>query len=186
MAEQEGITADNWFDNFVEYVKQALEIVQLKGDAIDRASQDEEAFAMGLIVIALAGAGLAIAFVNPFGLIAFPVLWIVIAFIWAGVFHLLATLAFKGEGEFMDFFRPYALAFVLFWVNVVPGLNVVLGWAAGLWLLVVAALCVERVYGLDRPRAIATVGIPTAAVLALVFVFGVFVAAVWTFFQLSR
>ena len=60
MTEQQVQTAGGWLDSFVEYVKQALDIIQLKAEAIDRARGDEEAFTMGLIVITLGGIGAAV------------------------------------------------------------------------------------------------------------------------------
>ncbi|HJN47847.1 MAG TPA: hypothetical protein QGE93_03830, partial [Acidobacteriota bacterium] len=77
--------------------------------------------------------------------------------------HLLATMLFKGEGEFIGFFRPYSLAFVLLWVNAIWILKSVLVLVAGFWLLVVTSSILERNYSLDRPQAIATVAIPVAA-----------------------
>jgi len=171
MTEQQAQSAGNWLDSLVEYVKQALEIVQLKTDAIDRARQDDEAFTMGLVIIALGGIGAAIGAIFPFGLIMFPVMYVVFAFIFAAIIHLLATMVFGGEGEFLGFFRPYGLAYILTWVNVIPILNLVLGWVAGIWMLVVAVLCVERAYGLDRPKAIATVAIPVVVMFFLLTVF---------------
>ena len=171
MTEQQAQSAGNWLDSLVEYVKQALEIIQLKTDAIDQARQDDEAFTMGLVIIALGGIGAAIGAIFPFGLIMFPVMYVVFAFIFAAIIHLLATMVFGGEGEFLDFFRPYGLAYILTWVNVIPILNLVLGWVAGIWMLVVAVICVERAYGMDRPKAIATVAIPVVVMFVLMMMF---------------
>jgi len=167
MSEQHMQTAGTWLDDFMGYVKQAIDIIQLKEDAIDRARDDEEAFTMGLVIIVLGGIGAAIGSLMPFGLVMFPVFYLVGAFVFAAIVHLLATMVFKGEGEFIDFFRPYSLAHVLTWVNVIPILNMVLGLIAGLWMLAVAVICVERNYSLDRPQAIATVAIPMVTLLVL-------------------
>lgn len=176
MAEPQ-VATQSPFDNFIEYVKQALEIVKLQPEAIDRASKDENAFTMGLIVIAVGGVAMAIGSLAIFGVVAFPILLIVGAFIGAGIFHLLATLAFKGEGEFIQFFRPFSLAYVLTWVNVVPLLNVVLGFVAWIWMLAVTVLIVERTYSLERPQAIATVAIPVVVLFVLAMLFGAFLAS---------
>ena len=74
MTEQQAQTVGSWLDTFVDYVKQALEIVQLKTEAIDQARRDDEAFTMGLVIIALGGVGAAIGNLTPFGLIMFPVM----------------------------------------------------------------------------------------------------------------
>ncbi len=171
MTEEQAQTAGSWLDSFVGYVKQAIEIIQLKGDAIDRARGDEEAFTMGLVIIGLAGIGAAIGSLFPVGLVVFPLMYAVGAFVFAAIVHLLATMVFKGEGEFIEFFRPYSLAYVLHWVNVVWVLNMVLGWVAGLWMLVVTVVCVERCYKLDRAQAIATVAIPVAVLFILSMMF---------------
>lgn len=171
MSEPQAPTAAGWLDNFVDYLKQALEIIQLKEDAIDRARVDDEAFTMGLVIIALAGIGMAIGSMFPFGVVAFPVMFAVGAFVFAAIVHLLATMVFKGQGEFIEFFRPYSLAHILLWVNVVWVLNLVLGWIASIWLLVVTVLCVERAYRIDRAQAIATVAIPVAVLFVLAMMF---------------
>ncbi len=168
MTEQHTQTAGTWLDDFMGYVKQAIDIIQLKEDAIDRARDDEDAFTMGLAIIVLGGIGAAIgSSLMPFGFVMFPVFYLVGAFVSAAIVHLLATMVFKGEGEFIDFFRPYSLAYVLTWVTVIPILNMVLGLIAGLWMLAVAVICVERNYSLDRPQAIATVAIPMVTLLVL-------------------
>ena len=62
MTEQHMQSAGTWLDDFVGYVKQAIEIIQLKEDAIDRVRDDEDAFTMGLVIIVLGGIGAAIGF----------------------------------------------------------------------------------------------------------------------------
>jgi hypothetical protein len=56
-------------------------------------------------------------------------------------------------------------------VNIIWILNVILGWLAGLWMLVVAVICVERAYKLDRAKAIATVAIPVAVLILFSLMF---------------
>lgn len=180
MAEPQ-VATQSPFDNFIDYVKQALEIVQLQPDAIDRASKDEGAFMMGLIIIAIGGVAMAIGSLAFFGIVAFPIMLIVGAFVFTGILHLLATMAFKGQGEFIEFFRPISLAYVLTWVNVVPFLNAILGLVAGIWMMVVAVVVVERTYSLERPQAIATVVIP-AVVLGILFaILSVFIFSMFFF-----
>lgn len=181
MTEQQAQTAGGWLDSFVEYVKQALDIIQLKEDAIDRARGDEEAFTMGLIVITLGGIGAAVGSMNPLGVVVFPVFYLVLAFIGAAILHLIATMVFGGEGEFVSFFRPFGLAYVLAWVNVVWVLNVVLSPLAGLWMCVVWVVCIEREYGLERGKAIATVAIPLAILFFLAMLFLAFLGAAAVF-----
>jgi len=177
MTEQQAQTASGWLDNFVEYVKQAIDIIQLKTDAIDRARGDEEAFTMGLVIIALGGIGAAIGYLNPFGVIFMPVVSLVMAFVVMAILHLIATLLFGGQGEYVRLFRPLSLAYVLTWVNVVWILNFILSPLAGIWWCVVAVLCIEREYGLDRGKAIATVAIPVVVLFLLAVMFLAFLGA---------
>ena len=107
----------------------------------------------------------------------FPVVYLVGAFIGAAILHLIATMVFGGEGEFVSFFRPFALTYVLAWVNVIWVLNWVLSPIAGLWMCVVWVVCIEREYGLDRGKAIATVAIPVAILFFLGMLFLAFLGA---------
>ena len=167
-----------WRDNFVEYVKQAIDIIQLNEDAIDRARDDEEAFMMGLVIIALGGIAAGIGSMSAPVFVFSPILFIVAALVFAVILHLLATMLFKGEGEFIGFFRPYSLAFVLLWVNAIWILKSVLVLVAGFWLLVVTSSILERNYSLGRPQAIATVAIPVVALFVMSTVLvGTFVLA---------
>lgn len=175
MAEPQVSTAGSFLDNFVEHLKRALEVVQLNGEEIDRVTADEEAFTMGLLIIGLSGVAAAIGSMAPFGVVILPVFCLIGAFIGSGILHLIATVAFKGEGEFLDFFRPFSFAYILTWVSVIWVLNFALTPLAWVWMCVVWVVCVERVYGLDRPKAIATVAIP---VVVLTVLFIMFFAAV--------
>jgi len=172
-------TQKNPVESFVEYVQDALEIIQLKTEQIDKTAKDEGAFVMGLVIIALAGIASAIGTFNFPGLIFNPVLSIVGAFLVTGLLHLLATLLFKGEGDFLEFFRPVSLTYILYWVMVIPFLGWALSPLAGIWGLVVSVLIVERVYGLDRAKAIATVAIVIGAFMMLFIIFGSMMAMLW-------
>ncbi len=172
-------TQKNPVETFVDYVQDALKIIQLKTEQIDKTAKDEGAFVMGLVIIALAGVASAIGTFNFPGLIFNPVLSIVGAFLVTGLLHLLATLLFKGEGDFLEFFRPVSLTYILYWVMVIPFLGWALSPLAGIWGLVVSVLIVERVYGLDRAKAIATVAIVIGAFMMLFIIFGSMMAMLW-------
>jgi len=169
----------NPVESFVDYVHDAIEIIQLKTDQIDKTAKDESAFMMGLVIIALAGIAMAIGMFNFPGLIFYPVLSIVGAFLVAGLLHLLATLLFKGEGDFLEFFRPFSHTYILHWVMVIPWLGLALAPIAGLWGLVVSALIVERVYSLDRAKAIAAVAIVIGAFMLLSIILGSMTVIFW-------
>ena len=163
---------ENPVESFVDHVQDALKIVQFKAEQIDKTAKDESAFVMGLVIIALSGIALAIGRFDFQGLVFNPVLAVVFAFIWTGLLHLLATLLFKGEGDFIEFFRPISHAYIVLWVVVIPFFWFPLGLIAEIWAAAVSVLIVERIYGLDRGKAIATVAIPIGAFFLLLFVFG--------------
>jgi hypothetical protein len=169
----------NPVESFVDYVHDAIEIVQLKTEQIDETAKDEGAFVMGLVIIALAGIASAIgSFYFP-GLVFYPVLAVVFAFVWTGLLHLLATLMFKGEGDFLEFFRPVSHTYILLWLTVIPFIGGLLGTLAFIWMAVVTALIVERIYSLDRAKAIATVAIVLGAYMMLFIIFGSMMAIIW-------
>lgn len=172
-------TDKNPVESFIDYVHNAFEIIQLKTEQIDSTAKDEGAFIMGLVIIALAGIASAIGTFNFPGLIFNPVFFVVGAFLLTGLLHLLATLLFKAEGDFLEFFRPVSHTYILYWVTVVPFLGWALAPIAGIWGLVVCVLIVERVYALERAKAIATVAIVVGALMLLFIIFGSMAAVLW-------
>lgn len=159
--------------NFGDNIQRALRVVQLDRLAIDATARDESAFTLGVATIALGGAAYAIGTLNvPIGLLTHAVGWLLVAVLFGGALHLLAVLAFRGQGAFVPFFRAFSHTFVAQWITAVPMLGPPVLWLACLWQLVVTVVILERLYGLDRTRAVLCVGILTAAVLLLLLVFG--------------
>lgn len=158
--------------SFGDYLKKGWEIVKLKGEAIDELAHDEKAFGPAVGIIAISGACWAIGALQPLGIIYMPILRLIGFFIFTGIVHLVAGILFGGKGEFKQFFSPIGCAAFITWVAIIPLAGpFFFGWLAGLWLLVPSVLTVERVYGLDRGKAVVSVLAPV--ILALI-VFGIF------------
>lgn len=145
---------------FMDYLKKGWEVVQLKTDAVDQLAADEKAFGPAIGILAIGGVCGAIGTLNLPGLVMFPVMRIIGYFIFIGIIHFAATTFFGGKGEFKAAFTPPAIASFIAWVAVVPFLGPMVAMLAGLWMLVVTVLTVERVYGLDRGKAVVAVAIP--------------------------
>lgn len=145
---------------FMDYLKKGWEVVQLKTDAIDQLAADEKAFGPAIGILAIGGVCGALGTLNLPGLVMFPVMRIIGYFIFIGIIHFAATSFLGGKGDFKAAFVPPAVASFIAWVAIIPLLGPMIAMLAGLWMLVVTVLTVERVYGLDRGKAVVAVAIP--------------------------
>jgi hypothetical protein len=166
--------------SFGEYILQGFEILQIKPKAIREAAADQGVLNTGLAFIVIAGAATALGNWTVPGLILFPLIFLVRAPIHCGIVHFLSTRGFGGQGTYGDFFRPMSLAYLLDWlvvvgllVNFIPLLGaafiILLGLVIFLWKLVVDTVIIETVYGLNRSKAVAVMGITVAVTIALFF-----------------
>jgi len=166
--------------SFFDYVKQGWEVVKLKVEASDKLATDEKAFGPAIGIAAIAGVCYAIGSFQLPGIIYFPILTILKAFIFTGIMHFAATTFFGAKGEFKHLFTPVACAMMVLWVAIIPVIGpLFLGFLAGIWLLVVSVIVVERTYKLDRGKAIVTVAIPVVVGLILAAMLMAFGVAVW-------
>ncbi len=174
--------------SFGDYILQGAEILQIKPKAIRQIAGDHQALQYGLIFIVIAGAAAALGSWTLPGLILFPLALLAGTLIHCAMVHFLATSGFGGQGSFGGLFRPVSLAFLLDWVlvvglviNIVPLLGpatMILLWlVVTLWKLVVDTVIVETVYGLERSRAIAVVGIAAAVFIAFLSLSSLFSGA---------
>lgn len=181
---------------FGDYILQGTEILQIKPKAIRETAGDEASLPYGLAFIAIAGVAAALGSWTLPGLILFPLALLARVAIFTALAHFLATSGFGGKGTYSGLFRPTALTWLLDWVlvaglviNVVPllgpALMILLGLVTTLWKLVVDTVIIENVYGLERHKAIAAVGIVVAlyitAVLLFSFLFGAAFIGAWLF-----
>ena len=113
------------------------------------------------------------------GIVIFPVVLIVESVVVAGLLHLIATVGFDGNSDFVRFYRAYSATFVLRWVTVIPLVGPMIAWLGWLWQMVATAFVIERVYGIERGRAFATVAILVGIGLVFFVVFGSLAAIFW-------
>jgi hypothetical protein len=175
--------------SFGDYILQGAEILQIKPKAIREAAADQGALNTGLAFIVIAGAATALGSWTLPGLLLFPLIFLIRALIHSGIVHFLATRGFGGRGTtFGEYFRPLSLTYLLDWlvvvgllVNVIPLLGpaavLLLGLVINLWKLVVDTVIAETVYGLERSKAVAVIGLAVAAIFALFFLASLFFGA---------
>ncbi len=146
---------------FADAIRSGVEIVKLDRAAYREIALDPSALTPALGIAALVGAA---AWLSPPAfhlgwIITGPLLALTELLVGAAVFHFIAILL-GGQGEYMTLVRVWGVGWVIGWAHIVP----ILGSVIALWRLVVAAVAVEEVYGLDRSHALLAVLIPVAAV----------------------
>ena len=156
---------------FVDYLKKGWEVVQLKTAAIDELAADEKAFGPAIGILAIGGICGALGVFNLPGIVMFPVMRIIAFFIFIGIIHFAATSILGGKGDFKAAFIPPAVASLISWVGIIPLLGAFLAGLAGIWMLVVTVLTVERVYGLERGKAVIAVAIPVVLGIVVAMIF---------------
>ncbi len=150
--------------SFVEAIHQGIEIVKLNRGAYRRVAADPEAFSPALMITAIVGIAI---WLPPradsiFGIITLPLLQVVFLFVASAILHFVATL-FGGRGDYMVFLRVFGVSRVLGWARVVPVIGVVID----MWSVVIAAVAVEELYGLERTKAILVVVVPASILILL-------------------
>lgn len=169
--------------SFVDYVKKGWEVAKLKTETIQELAVDEKAFGPALGIVAIGGACLSIGRLWLFpGIIVFPIAYLVGTFIFIWVTHFAATAFLSGKGEFKKLFTPLACASLLTWAGIIPVVGPALAWLAWLWLLVVAVVAVEKLYQLDRTKAIIAVAIPVGV---MIVIWGIFALIGLSFLALA-
>jgi len=161
--------------SFGDYVKKGWEVIQLKGEAIDLLAQDEDAMGPALGILAIGGVAAAIGALSLPGIILMPILRLIGAFIFVGIMHFCATTFFGGTGGFKGVFIPLCCATLISWIGIIPIIGPVLAMLAGIWLLVVSVVIVERVHAMDRGKAIVVVAIPLLIGIVIAAIFAVIV-----------
>jgi len=156
---------------FMDYLKKGWEVVQLKTDAIDQLAADEKAFGPAIGILAIGGVCGALGIFNLPGIVMFPVMRVIGFFIFIGIIHFVSTSMLGGKGDFKAVFIPPAVGSFISWVGIVPFLGVFLAGLAGIWMLVVTVLTVERVYGLERGKAIIAVAVPAVLGIIIAMIF---------------
>lgn len=159
---------------FPRSFERAVEIVLLNGRAAVEAAEDRGALLPGVAFIAIGGFIGAVGhlFLRPgiramdgglYLLVAQPIAVLVAFFLLASLLHLVAVRFFGGRGDLRGFLQAQALAAILGWVTVVPGLGV----CAELWRLPVSVVILEHVCLLTRRQAIAAVAVFLGSLLVI-------------------
>lgn len=161
--------------SFVDALKEAWELVKLNREAYTRVAGNPATFTWALVITALAGVaeGLHPGRIGAVGFLWVPVFQIMLLFIVAGLFHILAVL-FGGKGDYIGFVRILGLAHILQWASMIP----VLGFLVGLWRIVVVYIALEEHYKLDTVKAVIVLILPiiVLAILGAILV-GTFLGA---------
>jgi hypothetical protein len=167
---------------FGESIKNALSIVTLKGDVMQKVSaSDVVGYAFLILVIAgLAGAvgqtlmGLILGTLELVSFLAFitgPIFAVIGTFIGVGILHIIA-LIFGGQAKYMDLFKPMAFAQVVGWVAVIPFIGTAISSILGIWLIVVNIVIIKNVHKLSTGKSVLVVLLPVIIILALVLALG--------------
>lgn len=156
--------------DFIDYVKQAVEIVKLNGKAAVDVSKDKNATLMGILIIAI-GAILSQVFdLEMLTIMPVLILTIIIYFIMVGIMHMLARL-FGGQAKYMEYFRAESHAAILSWLVIlliIPFLAGIVNFLVSIWGIVVSVVILENVHKLTRGKAIMVVLIPIIVLVLLV------------------
>ncbi len=80
-------------------------------------------------------------------------------------------IGFDAKRDFLAFYRPFGHTYLAFWIIGIPVIQAFFGWAIWLWQLAAVVFVAERVYGLDRVRAVALIAGPAVGALVAVAVF---------------
>ena len=169
--------------SFADYLRKGWEVAKLKLEAIDALAADEKAFGPAVGIVAISGACWALGALQPLGIIYGPILRLIGFFIFVGIVHFVATTFLGGKGEFRRFFTPVGCSVLVTWISIIPVLGVGLAVLAGLWVLVPAVLTAERVYGIDRGKAVVAVLTPIVIFLILAAVFAIIGLSMWALFS---
>jgi hypothetical protein len=165
--------------SFGDYLKKGWEVVKLKVEAIDQLAHDDKAFGPAVGVIAISGACWGIWSFLFVGIIVGPIVSLICFFIFTGIVHLVAAVLFGGKGEFKQFFSPIGCAAFITWIGIIPFIGTFFAVLAWLWLLVPSVVAVEKVYGLDRGKAIVCVAAPVVLGLIVSGIVGLIGLSVW-------
>jgi len=153
---------------FADYIKQGWDVAQFKTDTIRQLADDNDAIGPAIGILAIGGVCAGIGSFSPVGFFGLPFMFIIGGFILVAITHFLATTFFDGKGKLTSLAVPLFCASLITWVAIIPVLGpTFLVGLAGLWMLVVAVVTVEIVYGIDRGKAIAVVAIPVVPFLVI-------------------
>jgi len=147
------------------YIKLAIEIVKLNGQAMGQAAKDKNALTFGLAMTAIGGGLTVISHTDLRGLVVCVLFAVVTLFLFAAFVHLLAGYS-KGKEEFLGLVRITALSGILDWLAVTP-LTALL---VTIWSVVVAVVATRKIYDLKKSKATVFVLLSASALWAIALV----------------
>lgn len=154
--------------DFGAALNRAWRIITLDQSAIDETAGDPNGLLAAVLITALGGACAGIGSLNPLAVVSLPVIQVVGLFISGGIYHLIASLGFGGKAEYTRLVQtlghPNGLLLVVGILPIIGGFLILL---TSLWGIVVSVLVVERVEGISRGAAVATVLIPIVVFFGL-------------------
>ncbi len=156
--------SDDQHDSALARIRSALDILRFRAVAVDAVSSDDDAFPAAMVIASLAGiaaaAGTSLSFAGHLG---YSVVYLAGSFLFAAVVHLGAVVFLDAKRDFLAFYRPFGHTYLALWIIGIPVIEAFFGWAVWLWQLAAVVLVAERVYDLDRVRAVALVVVPAIA-----------------------
>lgn len=166
--------------NLKQAVMDAWQIVTFKEHAIKKIAHEKDVLTHGILITVIAGIAAAIGTFSWFGIITFPIGYLIGSFIGLGILHLLALL-FGGKGTFKRFFAVGLHTSLLGWVMVIPVLGFFLGAVAKIWGIVAMYFIIKNVHELSPGRSLAVLLIPIILALIVMAIIATILAV--TFFS---
>ncbi|MEN3045710.1 MAG: YIP1 family protein [Candidatus Hydrothermales bacterium] len=158
--------------DFVKVIEKVLYIIQLKEEAIKEVSEKRENLPWAILVVVIAGIASAIGSLKIIpGIITLPILAVILSFIGVGILWVVARIL-GGKGEYIPYYIPIAMTYILHWVSVIPIIGGFLSTLASIWMIIVAVKVTQTVHQLDLARAIIVVLIPIAIAFFLSILIG--------------
>jgi len=144
--------------SFLDRIRLAVEMLAFRASAIDAVAGDSGAFVPGVAIVALAG----VARSADYGLfvpayVGNAIVMVVWSLILAAMVHLVATQVFAARRRFLPLYRVVSHTYLLLWIVGIPVVERFFIPLLAVWQLAVIAYATERIYRLDRTRAVAAV-----------------------------
>jgi len=145
--------------DFVNSIKQAIEIVKLNGKAAKNVSKDKNATLIGILIIAIGSVLSNVLMLKIVDIISTLIIGVIGYFIIVGIMHIIARL-FGGQAKYLEYFRAQSHASILSWLGilaVIPTVGSIINFFIAIWSLIVWVVILESVHKLTRGKAIVVV-----------------------------
>ena len=146
--------------DFVNSIKQAIEIVKLNGKAAKNVSKDKNATLIGILIIAIGSVLSNVLMLEIVDIISTLIIGVIGYFIIVGIMHMIARFLFGGQAKYLEYFRAQSHASILSWLGilvVIPTAGYIINFFISIWSLIVSVVILESVHKLTRGKAIVVV-----------------------------